>query len=136
MLPDGLEVEVYDYDPASGDDLIGKGQLNNGKVHIIMNAESSEKEPDVYFKVKFTKGDKYRRIKTKHKENNLYRVWECNKDWSSKEKTTDDGKPGYYDDFDGKKLGSHNAPLKFTIDLSDVGGVAMMSETVADYQWI
>ncbi|MCA9941838.1 MAG: N-acetylmuramoyl-L-alanine amidase [Ardenticatenaceae bacterium] len=105
-LPAGINVDLMDYDPVSGNDvLVTESTDANGKVSFsILGLQNiDESEPDIFFRVR---------------TNGLVHAGHTLPDeWSTKGWNATDGTPGYHEDFTGDQLGSAAVPLVFRIGL-------------------
>ncbi len=120
-LPAGVEVEIYDYDPVSGDDKLAQGRtLVSGDatgqptsvLHLTFsNYESGEGSPDIYLKVLKPTGPDF----AEFVDNSFFAAGATS--WVSKNQATATG--GFFaEDFDGNKIG---IPDAVTLTLRPVG---------------
>lgn len=112
-VPEGVEVRVIDED-IKWDDVIGRGRIigNEGKVHII-SINKDEGNPDVFFEVltnsRFIELETNRLVTADERDSSKHYL-PLPRKWSSRGKYR-----GYFDDFEGTRIGSTSLPLTFDI---------------------
>ncbi len=121
-VPAGVTVEVFDYDPITGDDKMGEGhtvqvrgpdgQLTSALRLTFSTLESGERGPDIYCRVPRPAGPEFADFVA----NSFFASGA--EAWSSRDVPTADG--GFYlDDFDGDRIGI-DTPVRMVIRPSGI----------------
>src|SRR5262245_61100545 len=105
-LPSGIAIDLMDYDPVGGDDVLltettdaqGRVHFTSADIHVI-----EEPEPDIYFRLNLNGRS--------HAGHTLPQAW------STKGWLATDGSLGYYENFNGTQLGDAAKPLVFRVGL-------------------
>lgn len=112
-LPDGIDVDVMDYDPTfiNPDDRLATHKTDkDGRVHFGLPnfEESGEQAPDLYFLIHPRSGSK---------TYSGYNLDNLPDEWSTKGWKATDGSPGYFENYNNTPLGTQTKPLTYRIGM-------------------
>jgi hypothetical protein len=106
-LPEGVAIDLMDYDPISNDRIDTQNTDLQGRVHFrianIGGTGAGEERPDLFFLV--------------HTNGINYAGHTLPREWSTKGWKSTNGCPGYYENFTGALIGDEESPLIFRIGL-------------------